>query len=103
MRKVIFFLILVFNFSEYDYGSVMHYSRTAFSINGSDTIVATRDMGDNIMGQRVRISDKDITRLNRMYCPTPVRPPPAQTLSEFFERLNTSMNRMFRKIFSKFN
>lgn len=81
----------------------MHYSATAFSINGSATIVPIRDLGDNFMGQRVRISDKDITRLNSMYCPQPVRPPPPQTLSEFFERLNTSMNRMFRTIFSKFN
>jgi len=45
---------------EYDYGSVMHYSRTAFSTDGSDTIVALRELNGEVMGQRTRISDKDI-------------------------------------------
>ncbi|CRK97805.1 CLUMA_CG011183, isoform C [Clunio marinus] len=53
---------------DYDYGSVMHYSKTAFSIDGSDTIVALRDLNGETMGQRVRMSEKDILRLNRAYC-----------------------------------
>lgn len=53
---------------EYDYGSVMHYGKTAFSIDGSDTIIALKDMKNETMGQRVRLSDKDIARVNRMYC-----------------------------------
>ncbi|KAG5677777.1 hypothetical protein PVAND_007508 [Polypedilum vanderplanki] len=87
---------------EYDYGSVMHYSRTAFSINGSDTIVALKDLGDSIMGQRVRMSDKDIARINAMYCPLSPRPPPPQSLTEFFYRLNNGMNKLFYNIFSRF-
>lgn len=81
---------------EYDYGSVMHYSSTAFSINGSATIVPLRDLGDEIMGQRLRMSDKDIARLNNKYCP-----PPREriTVSELFRRMNTAMNNLFSTIF----
>lgn len=51
----------------YDYLSVMHYSRDAFSTNGEDTIVtADPDFQDQI-GQRVYLSDNDITKLNEMY------------------------------------
>ncbi|XP_061398645.1 hatching enzyme 1.2-like [Musca vetustissima] len=54
----------------YDYGSVMHYSSTAFSTNGQPTIIAMQPMGDARMGQRDGFSDKDIEKLNRMYdCP----------------------------------
>lgn len=56
---------------EYDYGSVMHYSKTAFSINGSDTIIPLRDLNGETMGQRLRLSDKDVARVNRMYCDEP--------------------------------
>jgi Astacin (Peptidase family M12A) len=56
---------------EYDYGSVMHYSKTAFSINGSDTIIPLRDLNGDVMGQRLRMSNKDIARVNRMYCDEP--------------------------------
>lgn len=52
---------------KYDYGSVMHYSATSFSINGADTIVPIQDMGSLTMGQRSRMSDKDILRIKRMY------------------------------------
>lgn len=45
----------------------MHYGRTAFSIDGSDTIIALRDLNGAVMGQRVQLSEKDIQRLNNMY------------------------------------
>lgn len=53
----------------YDYGSILHYSATAFSKNGQPTIIskgssATKDM----MGQRKKLSDSDIKKLNKMYC-----------------------------------
>lgn len=95
------FLLNIFSHVEYDYGSVMHYPATAFTINGSATIVPLRPLGENIMGQRVRISDKDILRLNRMYCAKPTRPPP-ENLSAFFQQMNYAMNKLFGKIFSKF-
>jgi len=68
---------------EYDYGSVMHYGRTAFSVDGSDTIIALRDLNGEVMGQRVRLSEKDIQRLNNMYNCEPVTetPTPSPTTS----------------------
>ncbi|XP_058053859.1 seminal metalloprotease 1-like [Anopheles bellator] len=49
----------------YDYGSVMHYSSTAFSKNGERTIVP-KDPNANI-GQRVAMSERDISKVNHMY------------------------------------
>ncbi|XP_035903575.1 seminal metalloprotease 1-like [Anopheles stephensi] len=49
----------------YDYGSVMHYSATAFSKNGEKTIVP-KDPNAAI-GQRVGMSERDISKLNHMY------------------------------------
>lgn len=53
---------------EYDYDSMMHYSRTAFSINNkSPTIIPLKDPYAQI-GQRDHLSNKDISKLNKMYC-----------------------------------
>uniref|UniRef100_A0A182NV53 Metalloendopeptidase n=1 Tax=Anopheles dirus TaxID=7168 RepID=A0A182NV53_9DIPT len=49
----------------YDYGSVMHYGATAFSKNGEKTIVP-KDPNAEI-GQRVGMSERDISKLNHMY------------------------------------
>ncbi|XP_016936572.4 hatching enzyme 1.2 [Drosophila suzukii] len=51
----------------YDYGSVMHYSKNAFSINGQPTILAMKAGGAEQMGQRNGFSEYDIMKLNRMY------------------------------------
>ncbi|XP_072158333.1 zinc metalloproteinase nas-13 isoform X2 [Bemisia tabaci] len=50
---------------KYDYGSIMHYSRKAFSKNGNDTIVP-KDPEANI-GQRGGMSDKDVAKVRNMY------------------------------------
>ncbi|XP_072936143.1 uncharacterized protein [Epargyreus clarus] len=50
----------------YDYESVLHYSRKAFSSNGQDTLIP-KQRGAQI-GQRVGLSQKDILKLNKMYC-----------------------------------
>ncbi|KAK2819481.1 hypothetical protein Q7C36_021127 [Tachysurus vachellii] len=50
----------------YDYSSVMHYGRTAFSINGLDTITPIPDPSVEI-GQRTDLSAIDILRINKLY------------------------------------
>ncbi|XP_076011411.1 high choriolytic enzyme 1-like [Genypterus blacodes] len=51
----------------YDYSSIMHYGRTAFSIQyGQDSITPIPDPNVQI-GQRKGMSHMDITRINRLY------------------------------------
>ncbi|XP_045124478.1 zinc metalloproteinase nas-4-like [Portunus trituberculatus] len=50
---------------DYDYGSVMHYSAHAFSVNGEKTIV-TKDPNAHI-GQRDGLSPVDWAKLKNMY------------------------------------
>lgn len=53
----------------YDYGSVLHYSSTAFSRNGKPTIESKGNAeSKQKMGQRVGLSSSDIKKLNEMYC-----------------------------------
>ncbi len=51
----------------YDYDSIMHYGPKAFSIDGSDTIVANN--GQRI-GQRQGLSYKDVQQAYQLYCPS---------------------------------
>lgn len=52
----------------YDYGSVMHYSPTAFSKNGKPTI-EPKKRGVEI-GQRNGFSSNDLYKINKLYkCP----------------------------------
>ncbi|XP_034667859.1 seminal metalloprotease 1-like [Drosophila subobscura] len=54
----------------YDYGSILHYGQFGFSKNGQPTIVALEPDKQSLMGQRLRMSETDINRLNTMYkCP----------------------------------
>ncbi|XP_039745307.1 zinc metalloproteinase nas-4-like [Pararge aegeria] len=50
----------------YDYGSVMHYTENAFSKNGNNTIVPLQ--ANVTIGQRKGLSERDVIKLNRMYC-----------------------------------
>ncbi|XP_041124876.1 zinc metalloproteinase nas-5-like [Polyodon spathula] len=52
------------NLVEYDYGSVMHYSRRAFSKDGKDTIIPTQTAE---IGQRLGMSPLDIKKINALY------------------------------------
>ncbi|OWF42694.1 Zinc metalloproteinase nas-13 [Mizuhopecten yessoensis] len=51
---------------EYDYGSVLHYSKYAFSTNGNPTILPTR-MTLATLGQRNGFSYLDLQRINLLY------------------------------------
>uniref|UniRef100_A0A1B0DJF8 Metalloendopeptidase n=1 Tax=Phlebotomus papatasi TaxID=29031 RepID=A0A1B0DJF8_PHLPP len=50
----------------YDYGSIMHYGPYAFSKNYLPTIEAIYNTGE-VMGQRDRMSQKDINKIRKMY------------------------------------
>jgi hypothetical protein len=54
----------------YEYGSIMHYPRDAFSIDGSDTITPTT--AGVTIGQRTGLSAGDIAAANSM-CPKSVK------------------------------
>lgn len=49
----------------YDYGSIMHYPRNAFSKNGQDTIIPTNSAA--IIGQRNGLSADDIAGVRALY------------------------------------
>uniref|UniRef100_A0AAG5CP19 Metalloendopeptidase n=1 Tax=Anopheles atroparvus TaxID=41427 RepID=A0AAG5CP19_ANOAO len=51
---------------EYDYGSIMHYSENAFSVNGKPTIEAKKTFTGE-MGQRTGFSKRDLAKINLMY------------------------------------
>ena len=53
------------DFGEYDYQSIMHYNAYAFSKNGEKTLVPLIE-GTEI-GQRNKLSEKDIAAVNAMY------------------------------------
>jgi Astacin (Peptidase family M12A) len=57
------------DFGVYDYGSIMHYSSTAFSKNGQPTITVKIPPGTagTVIGQRDGLSSKDKTALNTIY------------------------------------
>jgi len=67
-----------FNFSQhiqdgddlgaYDYGSIMHYPRDAFSINNQDTIVPKQALPSGVvMGQRTALSAGDLAGVQALY------------------------------------
>jgi hypothetical protein len=72
----------------YDYGSVMHYPRTAFSKNGQDTITPVQPNAQ--IGQRTGLSPGDIAAVGAMYrSPGPVKRPyrPFKKLLDILARL----------------
>jgi hypothetical protein len=54
----------------YDYASIMHYPRNAFSVDGSDTI--TPIVAGAAIGQRTALSAGDIAAANS-FCPKPLK------------------------------
>ena len=56
----------------YDYGSIMHYPRSAFSVDGTDTITPVNPTAT--IGQRTALSPGDISTANSM-CPIVAKSP----------------------------
>jgi hypothetical protein len=52
----------------YDYGSIMHYSAYSFAQNSNEPTIIPVEEGASI-GQRIGLSEKDIYKVNAMYCP----------------------------------
>ncbi|XP_028450196.1 high choriolytic enzyme 1-like [Perca flavescens] len=52
--------------TSYDYSSIMHYGRTAFSINEQDTITPIPNPNVQI-GQSQGLSSMDIIKINKLY------------------------------------
>lgn len=57
----------------YDYGSIMHYPRTAFSSNGQETITPTNPAA--VIGQRTGLSAGDLAGVAAMYPGCSVKKP----------------------------
>ncbi|CAJ1059681.1 meprin A subunit beta-like isoform X1 [Xyrichtys novacula] len=51
----------------YDYGSVMHYSKSSFNIASDPSIITKIPKFMNVIGQRMGFSASDLTKLNRLY------------------------------------
>ncbi|MGH9182106.1 MAG: M12 family metallopeptidase, partial [Acidimicrobiales bacterium] len=79
----------------YDYGSIMHYPRKAFSKNGLDTIVPV-DAAAQI-GQRDGLSPGDISGVKAMYPACGVLKPPV------IKKINDDRPPRFKKLFDDQN
>ncbi|XP_066532623.1 meprin A subunit beta [Hoplias malabaricus] len=51
----------------YDYGSVMHYSKTSFNKGSEPTIVTKIPEFMDVIGQRMDFSSSDVLKLNKLY------------------------------------
>uniref|UniRef100_UPI0037E9B6E1 meprin A subunit beta n=1 Tax=Semicossyphus pulcher TaxID=241346 RepID=UPI0037E9B6E1 len=51
----------------YDYGSVMHYSKTSFNIGSEPTIITKIPKYMDVIGQRMGFSASDLAKLNQLY------------------------------------
>lgn len=74
----------------YDYGSIMHYERTAFTKNGLDTITPTNPPTAQI-GQRIALSAGDLNAVASMYG-SPVPPVTVKKVAD--DRPPTSIKKL---------
>ncbi|XP_058841275.1 astacin-like metalloendopeptidase [Acipenser ruthenus] len=74
------------NFVDYDYSSIMHYSKRAFSKDGKDTIVPIQNAE---IGQRIGMSPLDIKKINLLYQCAPGKYQPLSVDSEHMMDVQT--------------
>ncbi len=51
----------------YDFYSVMHYDKNAFSNGNGSTIITKRPEFQDVIGQRLDMSEYDVIELNKLY------------------------------------
>ena len=67
----------------YDYGSIMHYPRNAFTINGQDTIVPRQTVPPGVVvGQRSGLSAGDIAGVQTMYPQATIKEVPKDPIQD---------------------
>jgi len=78
----------------YDYGSIMHYPRNAFSVDGSDTITPVDPAA--VIGQRTALSAGDVAAANSM-CPKPIKEAPKDIRVETIKEIQKDIRLDTRK------
>ncbi|XP_077299334.1 seminal metalloprotease 1-like [Arctopsyche grandis] len=86
---------------EYDYESVLHYSNHAFSKNRNKTMIPLKPRKLKMrMGQRKKMTDKDILKLNRLYhCKDKIQP---SNIQNTVDDLTVKLQDEFKTINMKF-
>jgi len=51
----------------YDYYSVMHFNKNAFSSGKGSTIITKRSEFQEVIGQLMEMSESDVIELNKLY------------------------------------
>jgi hypothetical protein len=70
----------------YDFGSIMHYPRNAFSVDGTDTITPIAAVPPGVtIGQRTGLSAGDIAAANSLCTPKPVKEGPKDPIKDHKE------------------
>jgi len=82
----------------YDFGSIMHYPRNAFSIDGTDTITPTVAIPSGVtIGQRVGLSAGDIAAANTLCTPKTLKEGVKDPIKEIRKELLKEIPRDTRK------
>jgi len=52
---------------KYDYDSIMHYSKTAFSKSTTDMTIVPKFTDPDLIGKKVNLSETDIIKIKKLY------------------------------------
>jgi hypothetical protein len=82
----------------YDFASIMHYPRDAFTVNGSDTITPIAAVPPGVtIGQRAGLSAGDIASANTLCTPKPIKEGPKDHVKEIRKDVLKEIPRDTRK------